>query len=247
MASKYKNPPLVEALCEFQFVPSQSWDLTVLGLIYEKVKGKFPHRQQQTGIGVQFKATEKGLEHVMEPAPPRMQFLKEDRKALIQVAPDLLVINQLSPYQAWVKFKPMISEALQIYKEVANPKGFRRIGLRYINRIDIKAKLIKIEEYLNFYPRTPEDMPQYHTNFISRVEITYTNNRDRMLVTASSIPSQNDNTTSVILDIDYIMGTSEAVASEDLEEWIEQAHTAIEKAFESCITDKSRILFGEGK
>ena len=62
MGRRYKNPPIVEALCEFEFISSQPWDLTIPGLIYEKVKDEFPDKRQQIGIGVQFKPTEKGLE-----------------------------------------------------------------------------------------------------------------------------------------------------------------------------------------
>lgn len=35
---KYKNPPIVEALCEFRFVPSDEWNLTVPGLIFQELK-----------------------------------------------------------------------------------------------------------------------------------------------------------------------------------------------------------------
>jgi len=247
MGKKYRNPPVIEALCEFQFVPAQKWDLTIPGLIYDKVKDKFPVREQQIGIGVQFQTTEKGLQHKVEPAPPRMQFYNKDKTALIQVAPDLLTINQLKPYPTWAEFKPMILEALEIYRMVANPKGFKRIGLRYINRISIKAPSVKVEEYIKFYASIPEDLPQFHTSFISRAEIPYKNNRDRMLITIGSAPPETPNTTSIILDVDYNVGIPEAIAMEACEEWIEQAHSTLEKAFESCITDKSRDLFEEVK
>jgi uncharacterized protein (TIGR04255 family) len=39
----------------------------------------------------------------------------------------------------------------------------------------------------------------------------------------------------------------EGISMESFEEWLEQAHTAVEKAFESCIKDKSRVLFEEVK
>jgi uncharacterized protein (TIGR04255 family) len=247
MGKRYRNPPIVEALCEFQFVPSQPWDLTIPGLIYQKVKEKFPDRQQQIGIGVQFRPTEKGLEHKVEPAPPRIQFHRKDKTALIQIAPDLLVINQLKPYPTWAKFKPIVLEALQIYEEVANPKGFKRIGLRYINKINIKAESVELSEYVDFYPYISKELPQLHTSFISRVEIPYLNSRDRMLITVGSALPESPDTLLIILDIDYIMANPEAIRMEAAEEWIEQAHSAIERVFECCIKDKSRILFEEIK
>jgi uncharacterized protein (TIGR04255 family) len=247
MSKKYKNPPIIEALCEFQFIPGQPWDLTIPGLIYEKVRDEFPDRQQQIGIGVQFRPTEKGVEHKVEPAPPRIQFYKEDKTALIQVAPDLLAVNQLKPYPTWSKFKPMILKILQTYREVTNPKGFKRVELRYINKINIKAESVELSEYVDFYPYISRELPQLHTSFISRVEIPYLNNRDRMFITIGSALPESPDTLSIILDIDYIMAKPEAIPMEAIEEWIEQAHSAIEKAFECCIKDKSRILFEEVK
>jgi uncharacterized protein (TIGR04255 family) len=36
MTKRYNNPPIIEALCEFQFDTDVSWDLTLIGLIYDK-------------------------------------------------------------------------------------------------------------------------------------------------------------------------------------------------------------------
>jgi uncharacterized protein (TIGR04255 family) len=247
MEKKYKNPPIIEALCELRFIPSQQWDLTLPGLIYEKVKDKFPDKEQQIGVGVQFRPTEKGIEHKVEAAPPRVQFFKKDKTALIQVAPDLLAINQLKPYPTWPVFKPLILDNFQVYKDVAKPKGFKGIGLRYINRITFNAKSVKLEDYFNFYPFIPTDVPQVHTNFISRVEIPYRNNRDRMLITLSSAAPEEPDTIPIILDLDYIMFAQEGIFMDKFEEWLEEAHAAVEKTFESCITNNSKALFGEIK
>ncbi len=245
MGKKYGNPPIIEALCEFQFIPSRPWDLTIPGLIYERVKNKFPVRQQQVGIGVQFRPTEKGLEHKVEPAPPRIQFHKKNKTALIQVAPDLLAVNQLRPYSTWAKFKPMILETLKMYREIVNPKGFKRIGLRYINKINIKAKSIELSEYVDFYPYISKELPQVKTSFISRVEIPYLNNRDLMVITIGNASPEISEMLTIILDIDYRIANPETIKIEATDKWIEEAHSEIESAFESCIKDKSRVLFKE--
>lgn len=183
----------------------------------------------------------------MEPSPPRIQFHRKDKTALIQVAPDLLVINHLKPYPTWSKFKPLILQTLQIYNKVANPKGFKQIGLRYINKINIEAESVELSEYVDFYPYVPKGLPQLHTNFLSRVEIPYFNNRDRMVVTIGSDVPKIPNTLSIILDIHYIMVNPEAIPMRATENWVEEAHSAVEKTFECCIKDKSRILFEEIK
>ncbi len=232
-------------MCEFQFIPGQPWDLTVPGLVYEKVKEEFPDKEQQFGLGMQFRLGEKGFEQKVEPVPPRIQFHRKDKTALVQVAPDLLVINQLKPYPAWTEFRPKIIENLERYKEVNNPKGFKRIGLRYINKIDVKAELIELCDYFNFYPSVPKELPQLQNSFISRIEIPYQDGRDRLLLTIGSTLPRSSKTLSIILDMDYVMSESDALPIQNAGEWIEQAHLSIEEAFECCITEKTRMSFQE--
>lgn len=38
MGRRYKKAPVIEVLCEFRFKPGSSWDLTVPGLVYERIR-----------------------------------------------------------------------------------------------------------------------------------------------------------------------------------------------------------------
>lgn len=246
-SQKYNKPPIIEALCEIKFIPDQTWDMTIPGLIYKEVKNEFSERKQKMALDVKFHSTKNGLEHKVEPAPPRMQFHRKDGTGLIQIAPDLLVVNQLKPYPSWSKFKPKVIDILHIYKKIANPKGFKRIGLRYINRIDFESKKIGLGEYFNLYINLPKELPQQQTSCLARVEIPCVDNRDVMVVMIGTVVPKKPETIAIVLDIDYILRMTESVKLEQFEDWIENAHTAIEKAFEACINNKSRILFEEKK
>ncbi len=220
--------------------------MTIPGLFYEKIRSDFPEKKQQMGFGVGFQPKEKGIEQKFE-MTQQIQFLRTDETALVQVAPDLLVINHLKPYPTWNVFKPMTSENLNIYKKIANPKGFKRIGLRYINKIEIPEEKIEMEEYLKFYPPIPKELPQIYLGFNINVEIPYEDERDLLLLTLGKAIPEKSGIISMILDLDYAMVIPEKVSFEGVEEWMEGAHTIIEKAFESCITDKCRNLFEEGE
>lgn len=244
---KYENPPVVEALCEFQFIPNQPWDVTIPGLLYERIKDNFPHKQQKIGFGVQFKATDKGIEHIVEPSPPLIQFHKQDKTALVQVAPDLFVVNQLRPYPEWEIFKSMIVENLQKYIEIAKPKGFKRMGLRYINVFEFSESEIKLEDYFRYRPHIPEGLSENHGAFITRTEFPFEDGSEMLTITlASQIPSK-PNIISILLDIDYAMIKSEYIALDGVQNWLEKAHNRVEGAFEESITDNARALFKEEK
>ncbi|MEW6409981.1 MAG: TIGR04255 family protein [Nitrospirota bacterium] len=246
MSRKYSNPPIVEALCEFQFIPTQPWDMTIPGLLYEKISGEFPVKQQQMGFGIGFQPKEGGIEQKVEMSQ-RMQFLRPDKSALVQIGPDLLAVNHLKPYPTWDTFKPMIFKNLEAYQTVAKPKGFKRIGLRYINKFEFDKSPIELTDYFNYYPFIPTNLPQMHETFQVRVEIPYEEGRDCLLLNfASTIPEKPD-ALSLLLDLDYIMAIPERVPLDQTSDWLEKAHTTIENAFEACITDKCRSHFEEEK
>ena len=242
MSKKYKKPPVVEALCEFQFISGQPWDMTIPGLLYEKISGEFPEKQQQMGFGIGFQSKEGGIEQKVELAQ-RMQFSRADKSALVQVGPDLLTVNHLKPYSSWETFKPLIFKNLEMYQKIAKPKGFKRIGLRYINKIEFDQRPIELTDYFNYYPFIPKELPQMHEAINVRVEIPYEDGTDRLLLTlVSTIPTEPA-VLSLLLALDYVMNVPERIQLHNASNWIENAHTRVETAFEACITAKCRSLF----
>ncbi len=244
MPKPYPSPPVIEALCEFRFVSEKPWDLTIPGLVYEKVKSEYPKRRQQMGITLEFRSQPGGIEQRFSPAQPRTQFYSDDESRLIQVGANLLVANQLKPYTKWADFRPRILEAFETYSQIATPDGIERIGLRYINRINVESPSIEIKDYFSFYPRVPPALPQKHSGFIARVEIPYSKDKDRLLVTLTSAQPEQPDTVSFVLDLDYFTLKPE-MNSEWIEGWIDNAHDTIEEAFEATLTKKCKSLFGE--
>jgi uncharacterized protein (TIGR04255 family) len=246
VSRKYSNPPIVEALCEFRFVPIQPWDMTIPGLLYEKINSEFPEKQQQMAFDMGFQPKKGGVEQKVE-MTQRMQFLRSDKSALVQVGPDLLTINHLKPYPTWEAFKPLIFNNLKMYREITKPKGFKRVGLRYINKIEFDKSPIELSDYFSYYPFIPKGLPQTREAFNVRIEIPYEDGRDRLLLTLASTIPEKPEVLSLLLDLDYIMAIPEHVPLDQAPDWIEKAHTRVENAFEACITDKCRALFGEVK
>lgn len=244
MNRQYKKSPLVEALCEFQFIPGQPWDVTIPDLFYEKISGEFPIKKQQLGVGISFQPRGIGIAQEMEMLQ-RIQFFKTDETALVQVGINLLAINQLKPYPSWNAFKPLILQNLTRYLEIAKPKGFKRIGLRYINKIEFDKDSIELGHYLKYSPFIPPELPQKSVGFHFRVEIPYQDGRDHLVVILASAIPQKANCLSLFLDLDYFIAKPDGISLDQAPDWIEQAHSAVENAFEACITDECRKLFGE--
>lgn len=239
---KYGNPPLVEVVAEFRFTPSEPWDLTVPGLVYDHLRDQFPRKRLLKVLEGEAAAEASGIRQEFRLAD-RMQFLREDEKAFVQVGPDLLAVNHLAPYPTWEGFVPLVHRAFEAHLAVAKPKGLRRIGLRYVNQVAISGSPIELADYLNFRPFVGPGLPQVMSGFILGMQSPYEDGRDILRLQLTTGDTDTPDSVVVILDMDYFMARQEAVPIPETLGWIEIAHTRIQDVFEACLTDRLRQTF----
>ncbi|MGC8838175.1 MAG: hypothetical protein ACP5UM_07135 [Anaerolineae bacterium] len=63
MGRKYKDPPLMEAVCEFRLAADSPWDLTIPGLIYEKLYAAFCSARNHAARYMGFSPSGKAEDH----------------------------------------------------------------------------------------------------------------------------------------------------------------------------------------
>lgn len=246
MRRRYKKPPIAEAVCEFQFRGASDWDWTILGLVYQEIKAEFPQKRQEKAFEINIAPQEGKVEKSVGGSLSKMQFLREDGSAMVQVGPDLLAINVLSPYPGWETFEPLIRRQFEVYNKIAQPIGFKRIGLRFINRIVFPTKGIEVTDYFHYYPRLPETLEQKHGPFTMRVLRMYEGERDALNMQMGNLKPEGENL-AIALDLDYYLVHPDKVELSKGLEWVSAAHDKIETTFEACITDNTRRLFEEIK
>ena len=244
VSRQYKNPPISEAVCEFQFGQDSSWDYAIPGLVYEKVRATFPIRSQATRVAMGITANQEGLGQQIG-AVPVMRFSSEDGNTLIQVATHLLSVHHLRPYSSWQKFLPLIEDSSTSYCEVANPKSIHRIGLRYVNTIQITDQNIDLEDYFEFRPYVGPNLPKANGPFMTAMQLPFEDSRDMLNLQLASLAGISSDGATIILDLDYLLVKPEEVGLDNVFQWVDNAHTTIEEVFEACITDRLRQTFEE--
>lgn len=202
MARKYKKPPIAEAICEFRFQSDLPWDLATYGLLFEKLRDDLPKRKQTSSLEATTpSAGPDGVEQQWVQVD-RLQLLQEDEKAIVQISPNALSINRLRPYTSWEEFLPLVQKSLAAYQEVADPKGFQQITLRYINRMDFGSS-VELEDYFEFYPFVGQGLPQNFGSFIVGIQTALEEGRDVLQMQLSSTTPDEPNTVSMVLDLVY--------------------------------------------
>ena len=245
MSRIYQAPPIVQAICELRFQPDQPWDWTIPGLLYAKIKSEFPQKREEYAVPVQGRPEPQEIAYSLGRSLAKMQFVRKDDSAMVQVGPHMLAVNLLRPYPRWNAFKEMIAQTFDVYREVAQPQGLQRIGLRYINRIEIPADRVRIEDYLEAIPVVPEELPQTFATWAQRVEIPMDDISGVLILQSGSLREAGQSNVVFLLDLDMGTTNAEVLPLDDALTWIESAHDGIEMAFEACITDRARELFRE--
>jgi uncharacterized protein (TIGR04255 family) len=239
---KYRKPPAVEVVCEFRFVPTEPWDLAIPGLVYNLLKDDFPRRRLLKTLESEAAAEAAGIRQQIRLAE-RMQFLREDEKAFVQVGPDLLAVNHLEPYPTWEEFVPLIHQGFDAYVAVTHPAGLRRIGLRYINRIKLPVAHVELADYFNYRPFVGPGLPQELSSLMVGIESSYNGDRDTLRLQLTTAKPESPDVMVVLLDLDYFLARPESVSLEGAFDWVEQAHARIQSAFEACLTDQLKEMF----
>ena len=240
MSRKYKSSPIVEALCEFQFEPDTSWDLVMPGLIYDELRDEFPGREP-----------DRVLLQTSGKSGPRVQyseaisFLRKDERVAVLIGPNILSVNHLAPYSSWEEFMPLIKRSFEVYRNVVDPKQLQSVQLRYINDITIPMGYSEIESYLNLRPFVSGNLPQNFRAFITGIQVPQENHRDSLKIEVQGSSEPESESVRVTLDLDYLLLETDEIDLDTVFDWLVVAHSHVEGAFESCITDEARQLFEE--
>jgi uncharacterized protein (TIGR04255 family) len=187
MRRHYKNPPVIEAVCEVRFSAESPWDLAMPGLIYERPKGDFPNRQSVKAVQTKFTAGPEGVKQEITQSDS-IQFANQEANSLIRVGQNRISVHQVKQYSGWDRFYPQINRALAAYKDLVSPKGIDRIGLRYLNRLTFPQNPADPEDYLDFCVHIGLGLPQrYNRQFVS-VDFPFDNERDLLRLQLASDP-----------------------------------------------------------
>jgi uncharacterized protein (TIGR04255 family) len=241
---KYRKPPVIEALCELYFAGSE-WDDTIPGRFFESptVKRDFPVKRQREIQEAQITFAEGQAAAGVRRLSPWIQFVSEKGDRMIQLARDLLVVNQLRPYPRFEDWELLIYRSVDLYTELAKPVGVARLGLRYINRVAIPQPMVRMEDYFTVYPHLPTAMGDMHGGFMIRVELPSQKGSHGVLVTFGSAPPDKPGEIAHLLDLYDIFKPAQPFAFEHVQQEVRAAHDNVEKAFEGSITERLRAMF----
>lgn len=247
---QYRNPPILEAVCEIEFAPSvNEWNISYPWLFYEKVKGVY------TGAPKEQKLVR------LEPSPTgslgkdtspftvveqsKTLFPLADDTGLVAVGPNVLSAHVKQPYPGWIIYRTRVADALKEYASIANPTGIRKIGLRYINQVTIpEPQPSSVADYFSTPPANVLPDELVIDNFLSRNEYIYQDEPIRAVINFARAESSSKGKSAYLLDIDLVwQWPADPLPIESVMNKVDELRRRERVIFERLITDKSRRLF----
>lgn len=242
----YSAPPIVEAILELRFAD----ELTDADR--ERVSKKFASRYPslETGvqqiIGVQVNQNGIALNSTVQERITRRRNL--DSPAIVQIGTRIFGVIAPAPYTGWEELFDRFVEDWAAAKKIWKYRPISRIGVRYLNRIDLVPDadgVVEYEDFLNLRINLPENFPSifnYDLGFQSGIEEIRCGVNVRSGIVEPAVPGR----TSFTLDIDVWRQADVPQKDAEVFELLGLMREAKNELFETFITDEARKIFDAG-
>jgi uncharacterized protein (TIGR04255 family) len=243
---KFPHAPITEAVLEIRTQNPPETTLETLSSIHEDINDLYPTKTTRISFKAGFKIEEGKTPVVFEPTgdPIGYSFTSIDGKQIVQALAHGFVFSRLNPYDRWDSFRDEARKLWKHYKHRANPQVLTRIGLRYINRIQIPLPIMDFKDYVLTTPEIAPGIHQSLSNFFMRLEIPQ-ELPTMAIIMQTMEPVTSDRKLPLIFDIDVFRETP--VKSDD-EAWrdFEKLRDIKNDIFFKSLTEKAKDLFRGG-
>ena len=240
--STYQFPPVAEAVIEIRF--AQNVALDRFEQAAQRINQNYGMIEPEQHIDVNLDAATNKTVANARISGFRLASPNLENTAIIRE--NSLVFARLAPYTGWQELYTRAQADWLIWKKIIGPLKLARIGIRYVNRIDIPLNSetgIRLEEYFTVYPQAPENQITSLSNYFMQINAGTTEENFGILINTGSVPSPLINHASFALDLDLFRDISLPQRDDELWSMLSEMRIIKNRTFESCITDRTRRMF----
>jgi len=243
-AQPYKQPPITEAVIELRF--ATPIDADDIAKVSTDLKSLYPIQQPITDVRVQLNLPSAPqaatTAHTIETPGNRLSTGVQEQ--IVLVWPQTFAFSQLAPYPGWHAFFERFCRDWDVWKRTLGYRSITRIGVRYINRIDVPATapIVEHEEYLNVYPKVPALFPTLMAyNLVAKIPLPDIG--CVLTLNSSSVPSPLLEHAAYIVDLDIAKEGDLPQNDDAIYALLNQIRDKKNEVFEACIKPRARELF----
>jgi uncharacterized protein (TIGR04255 family) len=236
----YRRPPITECVFEIRFLDACSnKELTRLKDLYSK---SYPSVDELRTFQIKIGDDKKPEPGVLV----GYKLTSQDATNVLMLNYRSLGVSRLAPYLGWDDLLERSKKNFDIFVKVAGLRQPTRIAARYINRVDIPARMLKdraAKSFFNVGIAYPSDLTDESGDYSFAVKfMEKRTGADIRLQVGVLEPVLLDHF-SFAIDIDASFETDLPIRADGLWTKAEALHEAKNIVFEASITDEARELF----
>jgi uncharacterized protein (TIGR04255 family) len=236
----YPRAPITEAVIALQF--AEPLDEETCNKIKAKLQDEYPLINDWFETAVSFDALKKAAE--VKETGKGFRLATLDQTEVAVVANTGLTVSRLAPYTGWEAFRERAVRNWKVYRGIAKYRKIRRIGVRYINRIDIPLKestQVELSDYFRFNLQVSQ--PPFPTMGPYMIQAVFALPDCMVVVNNGTVPSPLLNHASYVLDLDFGREVNVPQTDDEIWTYVDNIRERKNMLFEACITDRARELF----
>ena len=238
----YARAPITEAVVELRF--ATTFPQTKVEAAGRRLRDEYFYLDPESIV--QFK-----LEPATKKAEPSSSWLgvklsSLDRTDSVFFRQNTFMCSRLAPYTGWDVFFARTVRAWEVWRKSAGHTALSRIGVRYVNRIDVPIEnraLVRLEDYLNVFPKSPDDLGGPLSAYAMQVVRPLDVDDCVLALNTATVAPPLIGFASFALDIDVFREANLPQRDDDLWDIVTRMRGHKNRIFESCITHRARALF----
>ncbi len=240
----YSRAPIVEAIIEIRCdLPAEVNLNSLKGAVDPD---EYPGVGNQVEVTGTLDISDAGVRNETATQQTGFAFTRSDSQRIVHAGLKRFAYSALRPYDRWSTFSREAWDAWLVYQRAVKPSRATRLGVRYVNRIEIPDPMVEIRDYL----RTAIDVSPYLSQMVEgyflQVQVPLQSYRAAATVTSTLVEPDRVDTTVLVLDIDAWQRTDIDFSTEDspavIQQGLDNLRNAKNYVFEACITDATRGL-----
>ncbi len=240
----FLNPPITEALIDIRVTLPKEVSIEKLETFQEDIKTSFPTKKPR--FAGEFKIKMGAAPEVVTTSNRNDGFLfhSQDGKKIVQARLDGFTFNKLKPYSNWEVFSSEAKYLWDHYLAVVKPINVVRLGLRYINRIELPLPFQDFKEYILTMPDIAPGIPNGLSGFFTQLTIQYPEiSAQANIIETIERTTPDKGTLPFILDIDVFRNIILESSSGEIWDIFNQLRNFKNQIFLNSLTDKTKELF----
>ena len=242
-----KNAPIVEAVVDFRAAATTPWDADGLAKALKGRLPDFPSIKPQRRQLQEFRA---------EVGQPPKAFVKDlgvlgfvltskDQRRIAQFDSQGASYSRLKPYPKWTVFAKEAVDIWRLYRDLRKPTEVARIGVRYINRIDLPSDDCNLGAYFRDPPMSPVGFPIPFANFMYQAlfAVPDTPYSIRLIRTIQPSAPPSIRRPGLIIDLDVFTTRPLPADKGTMERRLAEMRWLKNKVFFATITDEAENQF----